>query len=80
MFDIFFMYNTSLNQTRKEKGAAPLASPLQSDHQALSLARGPVSPPPSPGSSTPLGLKITSSTPESIPLTTWPSSGHSSVL
>ena len=29
------------------------------------------SPPPSAGSSTPLGLKITSSTPDTIPLTTW---------
>ena len=69
--------------TNFQEGAAPLSSPPQRDHRALSLARGPWSStplrplelnllhPPSAGSSTPLGLKITSSTPDSIPLTTW---------
>ena len=48
MFDILFMYNTSLNQTRTEISTflmslhqAPLSSPPQRVHQALSLARGP---------------------------------------
>ena len=34
--------------TNFQKGAAPLSWPLQSDHQALSLARGPVTLPPKP--------------------------------
>ena len=48
MFDIIFMYNTSLNQTRTEISIflmslhqAPLSSPQQRVHQAFSLARGP---------------------------------------
>ena len=55
MFDILFMYNTSLNQTRTEISAflmslhqAPLSSPPQRDHQALALARGPGTLPPNP--------------------------------
>ena len=34
--------------TNFQKGAAPLSSPLQRDHQALSLARGPGTLPPNP--------------------------------
>ena len=34
--------------TNFQKGAAPLSSPLQHDHRALSLARGPVTLPPNP--------------------------------
>ena len=76
MFHILFMYNTSLNQTRTKISTflmslhqAPLSSPLQRGHRALSLPRGPGTFPPSPGSLTPSGLMITSSTPDSIP---WP--------
>ena len=52
---IYFLYNTSLNQTRTEISTflmslhqAPLSSPPQRVHQALSLARGPGTLPPSP--------------------------------
>ena len=76
MFDILFMYNTSLNRTRTEISTflkslhqAPLSSPPQCDHQALSLAREPGTLPPSSDSLTPSGLTITSFTPDSIP---WP--------
>ena len=66
--------------TNFQKGAAPLSSPLQSDHRALSLARGPVTLPPlrnlcglldtSRGHSKPLGWRP-SPPPTHIPLTTW---------
>ena len=46
---------------------ARLSSPLQRDHQALSLARGPGTLPTSPDSLTPSGLLITSFTTDSIP-------------
>ena len=82
LFDILFMYNTSLNQTRTE-----ISTFLMSLHQLPEgcsstlftpaawpsgfiigqRARDPS--PPSSGSSTPSGLMITSSTPDSIP---WP--------
>ena len=52
---IYFLYNTSLNQTRTEISTflmslhqALLPSPPQRVHQALSLARGPGTLPPSP--------------------------------
>ena len=52
---IYFLYNTSLNQTRTEISTflmslhqAPLSSTPQRVHQALSLARGPGTLPPSP--------------------------------
>ena len=52
---IYFLYNTSLNETRTEISTflmslhqALLPSPPQRVHQALSLARGPGTLPPSP--------------------------------
>ena len=84
MFDIPFIYNTSLNQTRKEISTflmslhqlpegciSTLFAPAEWPWSSIIGQRASGPSPPSVASLTPLGLKITSSTPESIPLTTW---------